>query len=558
MMIFFKSLLEPVTNGSEVADLTMRLIGAKISKTTLKKEIEEHPDYPGLLSISDVFTSHGIENIALKIDADQLAETSDPFIVQLSIRKEVTFFSVVKEIRNNTVNYFDPEKHDWVLSDKDDFLKKITGVILLVGNGDEIREKDYDEKIKAERRKRIFRYTGIFCIPILTVALGVFYCFQNGAGMLFQLIYLLLTLTGCGLGILLVWYELDQHNPALNQICSAGKRINCGSVLQSGASRIAGLTWSSIGLSYFTGLLLLLVFSGLDNNDVLFILSWISILTIPYLIFSIYYQWIIARQWCILCLSVMGILVLQTTIPAFAGWHTISPINSITAGRVIQILVAFIFPLIIINVLITALQKGKAGKENFTSLQKLKNNPHVFSALLKKQKEVSESPENLGIILGNPSARYKIIKVCNPYCGPCSAAHQQMEELLQFNEDLRLQILFTATNEKNDIRTPPVKHILALADKYDEETLKQALDDWYLNDPKNYDVFAAKYPVSEELEQQDQKIELMKNWCDKIKIGFTPTFFISMNEGDDDRSSKYFQMPGTYTANDLKYLFLNK
>lgn len=557
-MNFFKSLLEPVTNGSEVADLTIRLIRAKISKTTLKKEIEEHPDYPGLLSISDVFTSHGIENIALKIDADQLTETSDPFIVQLYVRKEVTFFSVVKEIRNNTVNYFDPEKHDWVLSDKDDFVKKITGVILLVGKGDEICEKDYGKKIKAEKRKRMIRYAGIFCIPILTVVLGIFYCFQNGAGMLFPLMYLLLTITGSGLGILLVWYELDQHNPALKQICTAGKRINCGSVLQSGASRIAGLSWSSIGLSYFTGLLLLLVLSGLDNQDVLFILSWINILTIPYLIFSIYYQWIIARQWCVLCLCVLGILVLQITISAFAGWHTLADINSITAGRVIQILVAFIFPLIIINVLITALQKVKEGRENFTSLQKLKNNPHVFNALLKKQKEVSESPGNLGIILGNPNAKYKIIKVCNPYCGPCSAAHQQMEELLQNNEDLQLQILFTATNEKNDIRKPPVKHFLALSDKYDEENLKRALDDWYLNDPKNYDAFAAKYPVPGEMEQQDKKIEQMKNWCDKIKIEFTPTFFISMNEGDDDRSSKYFQMPGTYTANDLKYLFLNK
>ncbi|RAJ29092.1 vitamin K epoxide reductase family protein [Pedobacter cryoconitis] len=555
-MNFFKSLLEPVSNETEMAHLIIRLINAKISKTTLQKEIEEHPEYPSLLSISDVFTNHGIENIALKIDTYQITDTSGPFITQLYGKEEVTFFSVVREKRNNTVDYFDPEKHNWITIGKDEFVKKITGIVLLVGKGDRIFEKDYDKKIKAEKEKRLTQYTVIFCIPILSVALGIFYCFQNGAIIIFPFLYLLLTIIGGGLAILLIWYELDKHNPALNQICTAGKKINCGSILLSGAAKIAGLSWSSIGLSYFTGLLLLLIFGGLDNKDVLFILSWGSALTLPYLIFSIYYQWIIVKQWCILCLSVLTVLGLQTMVSTFAGWHTIANIDSITPERVIQLLFAFVSPLIVINVLIPALQKAKEGRKNFISLQKLKNSPHLFNALLKKQKAVTELPENLGIFLGNPNGKYKIIKVCNPYCGPCADAHQQVEELMEHNEDIQLQILFTATNDKNDIRTPPVKHFLALADKYDQETLKLALDDWYFNDTKNYDAFAAKYPVSEKSELQDKKIEMMKNWCDKIKIEFTPTFFISISEGNNDKPPAYFQMPVTYTVNDLKYLFL--
>ncbi|MBB5637188.1 putative membrane protein [Pedobacter cryoconitis] len=555
-MIFLKNLLEPITNGIEAANLIIQLIKAKISKTTLKKEIEEHPDYPSLLSISDVLTNHGIENTALKIAADQLADTSDPFIIQLYGKEEIAFFTVVKEIKNNKVNYFDPEKHHWILSDKDDFFKRTTGIILLVGRGDEIYEKDYNKKIKAEKRKKRIQYAGIFCIPFFLIVFGIFYYIQEGNMIIFPFCYLLLTILGCGLGTLLVWYEIDSHNPSLNQICTAGKKINCGIILQSGASKIAGLSWSIIGLGYFTGLLLFLIFEGPDNKKILFMLSWLGVLTIPYLIFSIYYQWIIAKQWCILCLSVLGILALQTTISALAGWYGITNLNSITAGRIIQILIAFLSPLIIINVLVTALQSAKQSRENYTNLQKLKSNPHVFNTLLKNQKEIAESPEHLGIFLGNPNAKYKIIKVCNPYCGPCADAHKEIEELIGINEDFQLQILFTVTNEKNDIKAPPVKHFLALTDKYDKETLKQALDDWYLADTKNYEAFALKYPVYEELEQQDKKIQKMKNWCDKVKIEFTPTFFISINDGDNDSSSKYFQIPEIYTAKDFKYLFI--
>jgi protein-disulfide isomerase len=93
-------------------------------------------------------------------------------------------------------------------------------------------------------------------------------------------------------------------------------------------------------------------------------------------------------------------------------------------------------------------------------LQRLRHNPQIFNALLAKQKVVTESTEGLGIILGNPNATNKIIKVCNPYCGPCARAHIPMEELLNNNPDVQIQIIFTATNKEGDVRASPVRHLL--------------------------------------------------------------------------------------------------
>jgi uncharacterized membrane protein len=97
-------------------------------------------------------------------------------------------------------------------------------------------------------RGRIITIT-IGCIPALIIIAEILAFKQSGAEVFLPSIFSLLTLSGCLVAILLLWYELDQHNPVLQQICSAGKKINCGAVLQSKASKILGISWSAIGFS---------------------------------------------------------------------------------------------------------------------------------------------------------------------------------------------------------------------------------------------------------------------------------------------------------------------
>src|SRR6202000_1810955 len=97
-------------------------------------------------------------------------------------------------------------------------------------------------------------------------------------------------------------------------------------------------------------------------------------------------------------------------------------------------------------------------------LQRLKHDPQLFDSLLRKQKKMTESTRGLGITLARENRRCKIIKVCNPYCGPCAKAHAPIEEILNNNPNVEVQIVFMATNKDGDIRAPPVKHLLAIAE----------------------------------------------------------------------------------------------
>ncbi|WP_183574658.1 vitamin K epoxide reductase family protein [Mucilaginibacter sp. X5P1] len=546
-------LFESKSNAFRTAKLLLEILNVKISDTTLKKEIEEHPDYPSLLSISDVLNTYHVENLSVKFQHDQFVNIPTPFITPIKDSKIITdSLTVVKEITADTVHFFEPEKNQWVICSKEDFLKRWTsGIVLLTEVESGAGEKGYDEKIRVAKRNRAIQYLTTFSIPAIVIIAGINAIMQKGISTLFPFIFLVLALIGTITGVLLLWFEIDQHNPIIQQICSAGKKANCGAVLQSKASKIMGISWSAIGFSYFMGMLLLLLLKGIANPQALFITAWVNVLAVPYVIYSIYYQWRVAKQWCLLCLSVQSILVLQLVTALIDGWHTLLPLNNIGASLILQSITAFITPFIFTTILLPALQKAKESKSIHAELQRLKHNPQIFESLLHKQKKVTENPEGLGITLGNPNATYKLVKVCNPYCGPCADAHIPMEELLHNNPDVQIQILFTASNKEGDSKAPPVKHLLAIAETNDEKLIKQALGDWYLADKKDYEVFAAKYPMNGELKQQDDKIEAMQNWCNKVKIEFTPTFFISIN--NDGQGTNFHQLPKIYRPHDLKY-----
>ncbi len=62
--------------GSEYA----QLLKVPLTNLTLQTTLEEHPDYPSLLSLSDAFDTFKIENAAIQIDAEQLETLPPPYI----------------------------------------------------------------------------------------------------------------------------------------------------------------------------------------------------------------------------------------------------------------------------------------------------------------------------------------------------------------------------------------------------------------------------------------------------------------------------------------------
>lgn len=544
MYSFLENLVEPKPNGPEVAKLLLDILNIQVSMSTLQSEIMEHSEYPSLISISDILNNYGIENITARFDLQNIKNVEPPFITQVTgTYSSMNFFTVVKDISKDSVIFFDPEGHRWTSVNLCNFFKRCSGLILMTEVKEGAGDKDYYNIRKKERQNNLVRYISVLSIPTILL-ISVFISFlKSGVAALLPSVYSLFTLAGCVVSLMLIWFEIDQFSPALKKICSIGKKINCGAILNSKASKILGISWSTIGFTYFIGNLSVLLFEGILNPLSLHLSAWINVLAIPYIFYSIIYQWKIARQWCILCLLVQGLLASQFVIAYIGCWHKASDINmSVDLSIMLKIVLAYLIPFIIIRLILPVYQTATEAKRIKIEFQRLKHNPLVFENILKAQKQITEIPDSIGITLGHPNAKYKISKICSPYCGPCANAHITMAQLLENNSNVQMQIIFTSNFEKGDIRMRIIRHLLALDASSKGEQTEMALDDWYLTTNKDYEVFANKYPFNGILKEQDNKIDVMQEWCKKNNIQFTPTFFING-----------YQLPEIYMVNDLKY-----
>lgn len=542
MISFIRKLVSPPNNIQDTAWAYARILSLPVTRGSLRSAIDEHPDYPSMLALHDALASFGVEVLAVRISQDQLAAADEPFIAQIQVPgTNEPLFTVVRPQATANLAYLHPIRQAWIPATADQFAMLFTGIALFAETSKRSGEPDYEKKRREEQRGISQRRVAAAGILAMILILAIYSFGTLGIAAWLPLSLLAASLAGTGLGVLLLWYEVDRHNPALREVCSGGGgKANCDAILHSGASGIWGISWSLVGFSYFSGVSLTLLMGGLQNPALWGLLGWISVISIAFTVFSVFYQWRIARQWCALCLAVQAVLIIQAVI-AFAGGQLGLP-PRIPFHEVFSLGIAFALSGLAARWLVTVRKQAGAGRKYQKELIRLKHNPQIFHALLAKQKAIATTTHGLGISLGNPNAKNHIIKVCNPYCGPCAKAHPAIEEILHSSPDVQAQIIFTATNDEHDRKAPPVRHLLAIAEKGNEQVTKQALDDWYMAKEKDYAAFAAKYPMNGELAQQTAKLEAMQHWCNTTEIAYTPTFFING-----------YQLPDLYSLDDLRY-----
>ena len=524
----------------------LKLLNVKVNDTTVNETLQNHPDWPGLLSISDSLNKWNISNGAGKVEQIQIDQLPVPFMAYTNDREDP--LCIVTQVIDVAVQVNSKNYSKAITKSKEEFLKSWTGIYLIAEPNEHSGEKEYEKN----KRKAIINSL----IPASLFALLTVFSFfsvyniinyngsnqvNNITGVYFQ--YLIL-LTGVVVTCLLLWYEIDKTNPLLQKICTGISKGNCNAILTSKQAKLfSWLSWSEVGFFYFAGGLLVLSYAGSDVTNTISLLGWLNILALPYTVFSVYYQRQVAKQWCVLCLAVQALLVLGSINVISSNFLT-SPSGysgSVISKSVLLCLLPALF-WYSVKPYILHLQEAKNTKREYL---RIKFNNEIFETLLKKQKAVTLPVDALGIDLGNPSARNSLIKVCNPYCGPCAQAHPKIDRLLEENANVKVKIIFTVPNEEGHPLVKPVRHLLAIAEEVNDVKTQKALDNWYLAESKNYEIFAAKYPMNDELLKQGNKIEAMEKWCKATDIRFTPTIFING-----------YQLPDAYSIEDLQYFLL--
>jgi thiol-disulfide isomerase/thioredoxin/uncharacterized membrane protein len=522
-----------MNNCFQTSKNILELLEVRFTGNYLKEEILSHPQFPSLLTISDVLEKYHISTLPLKIGKEKLNQIPTPCIVQVRVKGN-EFFQTLSHISEDSLAGYDETGKAFNVN-REDFLNIWTGVVLAVEKNENAAEPWIEERLQKEKIQT-FLIAGLVLFALL--ALGFEWSDLMGSGNGFAAAgFLLLNLIGLGISGLILWREIDKDNPLVQKFCSGGGTADCNTILDSTAFKFAdgAISPGSLAFAYFFAGSLMLV-TQLPSVSLLPTKAWISLSTLPVVVISFYYQAFMLRKWCRLCLILLGVLLLEMALTWVQQIYQY-PIDLPAVSSFAFLFIATLLGWIYMKPILDAKDDLHIYKRN---LKKLKTDPVIFDTLLSRSKKLRYPTDGLGIILKNKSPKYQVIKVCNPYCGPCAKAHPELERLVE-EGIIDLQILYFPKADMEDIRTKTITHFLAINSKGNQQVTRKALDHWYTAEKKDYSDFADRYPMNGELNQQQERLLAMKTWCEKEGITHTPTYFING-----------YELPKEYSVGDIK------
>lgn len=490
----------------------MKSLRLRVTRETINKCLENRPDYPSLLSVSGCLSNWNVPNNGLRVDIEGFnpKEMEYPFIAHMAGK-----FALIHSIENDKVNYSDEEKVKSTIS-LFFFLKIWKGVILNARVAENSGQKNYREA-----------FVGLFLKDLRTpLMMGVsimillLLFFNHGPGLTTSLLFFS-KMMGVTISILLLIQSIDVNNKFTGRLCNVGDGKGCNEILKSEASRInSWLTWSEVGFYYFMGSIIALSISA----DSILILKWLNLLALPYTVYSLSYQYK-RNAWCVLCCSIQVILLME----ALFFWVGEAPslLYFNMELKTIGILaLSFLSPVLVWSYLKPLLvMKGELPHVK-SQLRSYKYNSDLFNQALKNQPRYAVADELKPIILRNAKSDNTITIVSNPFCGPCSEAHQIVEEWLKQAEDMQVKILFAVKNREDDNSTLTAVHLMSLNLSNDRVYVEDAVNQWYSKGSKDFNRWVGKFPTEVD-ERAKELVSPHKAWCDMAGVTFTPTIFFN-------------------------------
>ncbi|TKG87815.1 hypothetical protein EYV94_27895 [Puteibacter caeruleilacunae] len=490
----------------------------KVSNKTIKDYLLGHPEYPTIKSVCDGLSRWKIEHYPLRLELNEIEELEIPFIAHSNNSGGLLMF--VQQIRNSKVEYYDVNNKKRKESFKD-FSQRLSGAVIVIEPEQKIKDSNY---LKERQEELIDR--GLLPILIASLVCVAAYMFTSVAGKSvysgnYQLWLLLATKSlGIVASLFLVLHEMKVHTKLSDRLCGFNSKTDCDSVLKSTASRMFGwINWADIGIIYFSGTLIFLL--GAQPINSLTTMASISVLTLPYSVYSIYYQAFKVKKYCPFCLVVQLLLIVEFVIllPDLI-------VAVFSVAEFVRFVVSMVMPAIG-----WILYKGYHDHKNALEIEhdaniRFKGNADIFEYLLTSEGKQEIEVTNQSLVLGNSKAPVTISAFLSLYCNPCATAFKELYTLLRSCMDVKMNAIFTVYNDKESQEV--IDHIYMLYQENDGATkVLEFLEKWYSADVVGKKKLMSSVNVPERFHiASELKLvngELFKN----NKIEGTPTVFVN-------------------------------
>jgi len=147
----------------------LKQLDVKVHNATIDETLQNHPDWPSLLCISDSLNKWNIPNGAGKTDPEKIDELPTPFIAYTIDRENPLF--IVSKINETTVEGNHKNYNKTIVDKKEDFIKKWNGIYLIAEPNEHSGEYNYE----VNNRKFLFNSLIPVTAFIVLVFLSLFF-----------------------------------------------------------------------------------------------------------------------------------------------------------------------------------------------------------------------------------------------------------------------------------------------------------------------------------------------------------------------------------------------
>ncbi|TYP76087.1 vitamin K epoxide reductase family protein [Aquimarina intermedia] len=470
-------------------------------KKDLELQLQIHPNYPSFQSITDTLDYFTIENIAVEVPPNALDQLPKTFVTILEHDDKTEIALIVKTDKKITIKHTSVSQSSMSYEEfKEIWIPKIIAV----------EEGEPEQKTKKHSN---FLKQAILAVAGIAIAVQL-YVLQLT---LLDALIIGLSVAGGILSFFAVRESLGYKSQVLQSFCTTIKQSNCNQVITSKKGELLpGISFADTGIIFFTILSTYILLFGVDS-----ILIIPSLLGFPFILYSLYSQQFIIKQWCMLCLGISAITVLLSGI-LFLNYAFHFNLDDLLALTLISSVISLIY----LN-LKNYIKENRTLKTNNLKLHKFKRNPELFEQLLFKSSPVQQQTFNHEIILGNPKAPFAITSLTNPLCGFCKAAFESYIKVLKASgENLKIIVRMPVNTEK--IEAPASRIAYRLLEIYEKEGQKgfiEAYANWFEN--RTIETWSKKYGLPEFTAQHTELLNKQKEWATKNNLNYTPATIIN-------------------------------
>ncbi|KAA3620332.1 MAG: hypothetical protein DWP94_12805 [Flavobacterium sp.] len=503
--------------NDQLYSLLQRLLernNIRLDREELKLQLVSHPSYPSLHALTGVLEHFRVPNAALKVPVNHevLSNTPNHFLATLKIHDRDTLSLVERKSDRIYITNGDDKRSTLTI---DEFLTQWSGIIVVIEN-----ESGIDSG-KA-------RFSGkLSMIILLTITLLLSAYIISNHTSWFSTLHFLLGLIGIGISSLILQHENGMNSGSLQAFCNLSQNTSCDAVLESkGASLTGDIKLSDLSLIFFASVAIGWLIGTQLNVSMVDFYALLGILTVPVVGYSVVYQAVIVKKWCLLCLGISCVLLLQVAFLLTGGSLSSSVFFDYKPALI------FISSLLLSSALWLQIKPLIRNKSLLNKLKvehfKFKRKFSLFNALYSQQTKISDIGSIPGeLVFGKEQVPLKLILVTNPYCGFCKQAHRDMETLLRKAEgkiNLTIRFLVDVNDPGSDIHLI-TSEILRIYNISGQEKAMAALNEVYA-DTANL----AQWITEKGLEVNtayDSILQSQKNWATENGINFTPALYLN-------------------------------